>query len=218
MSQPQAGTLPPRAHHFEDLEQQHESGRLGMWAFLVTEILFFGGLFATYAVYRGLYPTAFGRASLELDVRLGLINTFVLIGSSLTVALSVRAAQLGRLRAVGAWLWATLGLGGLFVGIKAFEYAHKVHAGLVPGAGFTFGGQSGGAEQIFFALYFGMTGVHAAHMLIGFGLILWLLLSLRQGKLDAQHHPQVELFGLYWHFVDIVWIFLFPMLYLLGRH
>jgi cytochrome c oxidase subunit III len=208
----------PTAHHFEDLEQQHEAGRLGMWAFLVTELLFFGGMFAAYAVYRALYPGAFDRASQELDVVLGTINTVVLIGSSLTVAMAVHAAQLGRARAISGWLWATLGLGLLFVGIKAAEYSHKIDEGLLPGPGFVFRGQVGGAEQLFFAMYFAMTGVHAFHMLIGFGLILWLLVLVRRGAFSAHHHPHVEIFGLYWHFVDIVWIFLFPMLYLLGRH
>ena len=208
----------PTAHHFEELGQQHDAGRLGMWTFLVTEILFFGGMFAVYAAYRALYPGAFARASAELDVVLGGWNTVVLIGSSLTVAMAVHAAELGRNRSVGWWLFATLGLGGVFLGVKAYEYWHKAHEGLLPGPGFEFHGQSGGAEQLFFAMYFAMTGVHAFHMLIGFGLIVWILLKLRAGAFSARHHPHVENFGLYWHFVDIVWIFLFPLLYLLGRH
>ena len=208
----------PTVHHFEDLDQQHDSVRLGMWAFLVTEILFFGGMFAAYATYRALYPAAFARASHELDVVLGSINTVILIGSSLTVALSVHAAALGRIRAVGLWLVATLGLGIVFVCIKGVEYAHKIEEGLLPGPNFALNGQQGGAEQLFFALYFAMTGVHAFHMLVGFGLIAWMLVLLRRGKVSSRHHPHIENFGLYWHFVDIVWIFLFPMLYLLGRH
>jgi len=204
--------------YITDLEQQQEAGRLGMWAFLITEILFFGGLFAAYAVYRASYPQAFARASRSLDVALGGLNTAILIGSSLTMALAVRAAQLDRVRAVSRWLLATLVLGGVFVGIKGVEYAHKAHEHLIPGPDFVFQGVPGGPEQLFFALYFCMTGLHAFHMLIGFGLILWLLRVVRSGRVSGDHHPHIELFGLYWHFVDIVWIFLFPLLYLIGRH
>ncbi len=227
MSDPHAHLhpLPPAGHedpwlqhHFEDLGQQHETASFGMWVFLVTEILFFGGLFAAYAVYRSSYPDAFERASATLDVALGGINTAVLIGSSLTVALSVHAAQLGRLRAVGGWLVATLALGAVFLAIKGVEYAHKVHEGHVPGPDFRFDGAPGGPEQLFFALYFAMTGLHAFHMIIGIGLIAWVLVKLRRREIAAEHHPHVELFGLYWHFVDVVWIFLFPLLYLVGRH
>jgi len=206
------------AHHFDDLEQQHEAGRLGMWAFLVTEVLFFGGLFACYAVYRHAYPEAFARASKELDIQLGAINTAILIGSSLSMALAVHAASLGKNLRIAAWLAVTLVLGGVFIGIKGVEYAHKFHDHLVPGPGFLFDGQPGGHEQLFYALYFTMTGVHAFHMLIGFGLIAWLIALCLRGRFTAKHHPQIELFGLYWHFVDIVWIFLFPLLYLIGRH
>jgi cytochrome c oxidase subunit 3 len=206
------------AHHFEDLEQQHEAATLGMWAFLVTEVLFFGGLFGAYAVYRFQYPQAFAHASAHLDIGLGAANTAVLIGSSLTMALAVRAAQLGRRAGITGWILATMLLGSVFLGVKAVEYSHKFHEHLVPGPGFVFEGVPGGHEQLFFACYFAMTGMHAFHMLIGLALMVWLLALNARGRFTAEHHPAVELFGLYWHFVDIVWIFLFPLLYLLGRH
>lgn len=213
----------PLAHHFEDLEQQHESAALGMWAFLVTEIMFFGGLFGGYAVYRSMFPEAFAAASAELDYVLGGWNTAVLIGSSLTMVLAVHAAQQGRGKAIAGWLWATIGLGAVFLGIKAVEYAGKWEHHLVPGPHFEFhgahgAGSGGGHEQIFFAFYFAMTGLHAFHMVIGIALLAWLSTRALRGHFTAEHHPWVEMMGLYWHFVDLVWIFLFPLLYLIGRH
>ena len=206
------------AHHFEDLEQQHEASTLGMWAFLITEVLFFGGLFAAYAVYRFSYPEAFVHGSSHLDIRLGAINTVILIGSSLTMVMAVHAAQHGRNGAIAAWILATMLLGTAFLGIKAVEYSHKYHESLIPGPNFAFEGVPGGHEQLFFACYFAMTGMHAFHMIIGMGLMVWLLALCAKRRFTAEHHPAVEIFGLYWHFVDIVWIFLFPLLYLLGRH
>jgi cytochrome c oxidase subunit III len=206
------------AHQFDDLEQQHEASSFGMWTFLVTEVLFFGGLFAAYAVYRWLFPESFACASHHLDVRLGALNTGVLIASSLTMALAVHAAQLGRRRAIAGWIAATMLLGSAFLLVKYFEYADKYHHHLIPGPDFLFDGVHGGHEQLFFALYFAMTGMHALHMVIGLGLMLWVLRANARGRLTAGHHALVENVGLYWHFVDIVWIFLFPLLYLIGRH
>jgi cytochrome c oxidase subunit 3 len=208
----------PLAHHFDDLEQQHEAASLGMWAFLVTEVLFFGGLFGAYAVYRQQFHEAFVRASDSLDVRLGAINTGILIGSSLTMVLAVHAGQQGRGKAIAFWLWATILLGGGFLGIKAVEYTHKWHEHLVPGPHFAFEGVPGGHEQLFFALYFAMTGLHAFHMLIGIGLLAWLSSHALRGRFTRENSNWVEMTGLYWHFVDLVWIFLFPLLYLVGRH
>ena len=208
----------PLAHHFVDLEQQREAATLGMWAFLVTEILFFGGLFAGYAVYRHLFPEAFAAASHELDHVLGAWNTAILIGSSLTMVLAVHAAGEGARRATAGWLWATMLLGGAFLGIKAVEYAAKWEHHLVPGPHFLFEGVPGGHEQIFFAFYFAMTGLHAFHMLIGIALLGWLSARALRGHFTTEHHTWVEMLGLYWHFVDLVWIFLFPLLYLIGRH
>jgi len=208
----------PLAHHFEDLEQQHESATLGMWAFLATEVMFFGGLFGGYAVYRHLFPGAFAAASQALDHVLGAWNTVILIGSSFTMVLAVRAAERGRSRAIAGWLGATLLLGGAFLAIKAFEYTDKWEHHLVPGPHFEFHGQAGGPEQLFFACYFAMTGLHAFHMVIGIALLAWLSLRALRGHFTAEHHPWIEMIGLYWHFVDLVWIFLFPLLYLIGRH
>ena len=205
----------PLAHHFDDLEQQHEAAQLGMWAFLVTEVLFFGGLFGAYAVYRYQFHEAFVRASDALDVQLGAINTGVLIGSSLTMVLAVHAGQQGRGRAIAFWLWATILLGVAFLGIKGVEYSHKIHEHLVPGPHFAFEGVPGGHEQLFFALYFSMTGLHAFHMLIGIALLAWLSVQALRGRFTRQNSNWVEMTGLYWHFVDLVWIFLFPVFYLL---
>lgn len=205
------------AHHFDDLEQQHEAASLGMWAFLLTEVLFFGGLFAAYAVYRGMYPEAFAHASTALDVKMGAINTFVLIGSSLSMVLAVHAGHHGKGKAIAFWLWVTIALGSVFLVIKGFEYAHKWHEHLIPGPGFAFEGVPGGHEQLFFALYFAMTGLHGFHMLIGLVLMVWLSWHALRGRFSTGNSNWIEMFGLYWHFVDLVWIFLFPLLYLLGH-
>jgi cytochrome c oxidase subunit 3 len=207
----------PVAHHFDDAEQQHGAAWLGMWVFLVTEVMFFGGMFTAYVVYRTVFPEAFGHASNHLDVRLGTLNTALLICSSLTMALAVHAAQRGQ-RHVAAWLLATMALGAGFLAIKFAEYAHKFREGLVPGPGFTWAGPDAPEAQLFLSLYFAMTGVHALHMVIGLGLLAWLVRGTRRGRFGPAWHTPVELTGLYWHFVDIVWIFLFPLLYLIGRH
>jgi cytochrome c oxidase subunit 3 len=206
------------AHQFDDAEQQREAASLGMWVFLVTEIMFFGGMFTAYSVYRLFFPGAFGHASHELDVVLGTTNTAVLIASSFTMALSVHAAQVGRQRRLVWALLATMLLGSAFLGIKLTEYAHKFHEGFVPGPRFHWPGPEAPQAQLFFSLYFAMTGFHALHMVIGIGLLAWLVLAARRGRFGAAYNTPVENVGLYWHFVDIVWIFLFPLLYLIGRH
>lgn len=209
----------PLAHHFDTLEQQYESARLGMWAFLLTEVMMFGGLFLGYIVYRTQYPMAFAEASNHLDVWLGGINTVVLIVSSLTMALAVHAAQEGRRSGILKYLVLTLLLGGVFLGIKVVEYSHKFHDHLVPGALFQWHGAADpGHVQLFYGFYFVMTGLHAIHMIIGGGLLVWLMRLTVKNRFSAAYYTPVEMFGLYWHFVDIVWIFLFPLLYLIGRH
>jgi len=214
-----AHTAPGLAHHFDDLEQQHETGTLGMWAFLVTEVLFFGGMFGAYAVYRSSYPEAFMRASSHLNVDLGGINTIVLICSSLTMALTVYAAQKGSKNGIILGLLSTLFFGAVFLGVKVVEYHDKWVHHLIPGPNFQFTeGVYGGPEQLYFALYFAMTGMHAFHMIIGMVIMVWMIFKARRGDFTPGHHPLVENFGLYWHFVDIVWIFLFPLLYLIGAH
>lgn len=212
------------AHQFENLEQQQDADALGVWIFLVTEIMFFGGLFASYAIYRWLYFAAFQGGSRILDVRLGAANTIVLLASSLTMALSVRSSQTGNRRALVLFLIATMILGGIFLGIKAIEYNQKFVEHVVPGLDWAPEGQTltrlapGGLDhaQIYFLFYFAMTGLHALHMIIGLALLLWLVLRARKGSFTPHYFAPVEVVGLYWHFVDIVWIFLFPLLYLIG--
>ena len=205
-------------HHFDTMEQQREASSFGMWVFLVTEILFFGGLFTAYTVYRHLYPRAFAEASRHLDITLGTFNTAVLIVSSLTMALAVWSAAVGKRKAIVVFLLLTMVLGGVFLGVKAVEYSHKFHDHLVPGPSFHFPGPDAPQAEIFFSLYFTMTGLHAAHMIIGIGILTVLVLQARKGRYTPEYHTPIEVSGLYWHFVDIVWIFLFPLLYLLGRH
>jgi cytochrome c oxidase subunit 3 len=209
---------PRLMHHFDSLEQQKESSTLGMWTFLVTEIMFFGGLFLLYTLYRLQNGPAFAAASRELDVPLGLINTFVLIGSSFTMALGVHAAALGKRRAVVGWLLATVFLGSAFLGVKVVEYQHKFAHHLVPGPSFApehIEPELQRGAQIYFSLYFAMTGLHATHMILGIPVLLVLAVLAHRGYFDRRYNTPIELFGLYWHFVDIVWIFLFPLLYLI---
>jgi cytochrome c oxidase subunit 3 len=209
---------PSLAHHFDSLAQQTDATTLGMWVFLVTEVLFFGGLFATYLVYRHSYPEAFAAASHELDVTLGTINTVALITSSLTMALAVHAAQLGQRKLLITFLILTMILGGVFLGIKSVEYYHKFVEHHVPGPGFQFEKEHLLHAQLFFSLYFVMTGLHAIHMMIGIGIMLVMLRWSWNGTITEEYSSPIEISGLYWHFVDIVWIFLFPLLYLIGRH
>ena len=215
------------AHQFETLQQQHDADSLGIWLFLVTEVMFFGGLFAAYAIYRWLYFGAFVAGSRILDIRLGAFNTVALLASSLTMALAVRAAQTASRRSVILFLVLTMMLGGVFLGVKAFEYHEKFAEHVVPGLNFAPEGAvlaelaPAGLEhaQLYFVFYFAMTGLHALHMVIGIALLLWLALAARRNVFSSQYFAPVEVVGLYWHFVDIVWIFLFPLLYLVGgRH
>jgi cytochrome c oxidase subunit 3 len=206
------------AHQFDDLAQQHEADTLGMWVFLLTEIMFFGGLFLGYTVYRSAYPQAFAEGSHHLDIWLGSINTVVLITSSLSMALAVHSAQTNACRGLIRFLLLTILLGLVFLGIKGTEYLHKFEEHLVPGANFVYPEPHAHQVQLFFSFYFGMTGLHAFHMIVGIGLLAALVWRAVQRRFSADYYAPVELIGLYWHFVDIVWIFLFPLLYLFGRH
>ena len=206
------------AHHFDDLEQQFDASALGMWVFLVTEVMFFGGLFAGYTVYRTKYPQAWTAGSHELDILLGAINTGVLIASSLTMAMAVWASQQGRRRALIVFLLLTILLGSVFLGIKVVEYSHKFHEGLVPGPAFHIDRPHAQQVQLFFSFYFAMTGMHALHMVIGLGMLSVFVWMAARGRFSKNYFTPIEVGGLYWHFVDIVWIFLFPLLYLVGRH
>ncbi len=205
------------AHQFDDAEQQQEASTLGMWIFLATEILFFGGMFLGYTIYRAMYPQEFAAASRHLDIVFGTVNTAVLLCSSLTMALGVYSAQLGSRRMLVLFLGLTMLLGAVFLGIKFYEYYQKYEEGLIPGAGFTWAGPNPNQTSLFFVFYFIMTGMHALHMVIGLGLMTVLVLLTRRGRFTPSYYTPVELGGLYWHFVDIVWVFLFPLLYLIDR-
>jgi cytochrome c oxidase subunit 3 len=215
---------PELRHHFVDLPAQREASSLGMWLFLVTEVLFFGGMFTAYVVYRSTYRTAFEGASNLLDITLGAINTGVLIMSSLTMALAVWAASVGKKKLIILFLLATIVLGSVFLGIKYVEYKQKFDRHEVPGPHFVVPHNEKTHEvlprqaEMFFSLYFCMTGLHALHMIIGVGLLAWLIVKARADAFSPRYYTPVDNVGLYWHFVDIVWIFLFPLLYLLGRH
>ena len=216
---PTAHAEPPQfQHHFVDMAAQREASSLGMWVFLVTEVLFFGGMFTAYVVYRASFRHDFEGASNLLDIRLGAFNTAVLIMSSLTMALAVWASAAGRRKLIIPFLLATILLGSVFLGVKFLEYKQKFEHHEVPGAHFVVPEGLAKPSELFFSLYFCMTGLHALHMIIGIGLLSWLILKARRGEFTPQYNTPVDLVGLYWHFVDIVWIFLFPLLYLLGRH
>jgi cytochrome c oxidase subunit 3 len=241
---------PALQHHFDTMSQQKEAAVVGMWVFLLTEILFFGGLFAAYMVYRIWYFDAFAEASRSLSLFWGGLNTAVLIGSSLTMAMAVRCAQTNKRAATVNWLVLTMILGAVFLGVKVIEYADKFEHHHVPGYNFQWAAAheapAAGAEQapaadgataaephrelslnaeqlqlttqIYFSLYFTMTGLHALHMIIGIGIMCVITWMAHKGRFDEQYYTPVEMAGLYWHFVDIVWIFLFPLLYLVERH
>jgi len=203
------------AHHFETIDQQNQSAALGMWAFLVQEVMFFGGLFTVYLVYRTLHPGAFAEGSHHLPVDVGTFNTAVLIGSSLTMALAVRCAQLGEGKKAALLIYATMALALVFMGVKGVEYSHKWHDSLVPGLKWHPEAGADAHLNLFFALYFVMTGCHALHMLIGLVLMVFVARKAWRGGYTRANFLGVECLGLYWHFVDLVWIFLFPLLYLL---
>jgi cytochrome c oxidase subunit 3 len=207
---------------FDTEAQQKDASTLGMWIFLVTEIMFFGGMFAVYTVYRGWYPQVFAIASSSLNEIIGAANTAVLLLSSFTMVLAVRAGQLGQQKMIVIFLILTLLFGGVFLGVKAYEWKEKFEEHHIPGqAAFHLEGVAPadqGHAQLFFSIYFAMTGLHALHMVIGVGLLLTLILQARRGKFSADYYTPVDTAGLYWHFVDIIWIFLFPLLYLIDRH
>lgn len=203
-------------HHFVDSEQQFDAAKLGMWIFIATEILFFGGLFAAYIIYRVWYPELFVLASVELNALWGGVNTIVLIGSSLTVAMAIKSAQLNQKRNIAINLGITIALACIFMVIKYFEWTHKFHLGIFPGKFYAFEGIAHPKAHIFFSLYYLMTGLHGIHVIIGIGLMIWLLVKTRRGRFHSEYYTPIEITGLYWHLVDIIWIFLFPLFYLIG--
>jgi cytochrome c oxidase subunit 3 len=201
---------------YNTLEQQHTTAELGMWLFLGTEVMLFGGLFTAYTVYRTVYPAAFAEGSRHLNLLLGGINTAVLLVSSLTMALAVRAAQLGRQRALVRLLVVTAALGATFMVIKGIEYAQHFAEGTVPRLAWHLEGPLANQVQLFFVAYFTMTGLHAVHLTIGVTLVLITAWLARRGAFPAERHTPVEMLGLYWHFIDVIWLFLLPLLYLFG--
>jgi len=216
LSDRQASAL---AHHFEDLEQQHEASSLGMWLFLATEIMFFGGVFAAYTVYRGMYLPGFEVGSHLLSVKLGAFNTALLLGSSLTMALAVRAAMLGKRRDLVTFLVLTMLMGLTFIGVKlSLEWYHEYEQRLIPGLHWELDSPHSRGAELFFVFYFTLTGIHALHMVVGVGVLAVLIGMAAKGRFTPERCNAVEMAGLYWHFVDIVWIFLFPLLYLIGAH
>ena len=206
---------------FETAAQQKDASTLGMWIFLITEIMFFGGMFLAYTVYRSAYPDVFAVASTSLNVYIGAANTIVLLCSSLTMVLAVRAAQLGSQKAIVLFLILTLALGFVFLGVKAYEWNEKFEEHHIPGHSFHLEGlapELQGQAQLFFSLYFAMTGLHALHMVVGAGIMFVLTWQAHKGRFGPDYMTPVDIGGLYWHFVDIIWIFLFPLLYLIDRH
>ena len=206
------------AHQFDDATQQREAATFGMWVFLATEVLFFGGMFLGYAAYRYAYPAAFAEASRHTLLHFGGTNVAVLLLSSATMAFAVRAAR-EKQRAALVWLLlTTAALGTVFLVIKGFEYAQEIHEHLLPGSAFHFESPHAAHAEMFFYLYFLMTGVHALHVTIGIILIVVFAIRARWTGSLARLETSVDLLGLYWHFVDIVWVFLFPLIYLVNRH
>ena len=230
--------LPQHRHHFETEAQQREAGSFGMWLFLLTEIMFFGGMFFAYLLYRNWYYDAFVAASNTLVIGWGALNTVILITSGFCMAVGVWAAEVRNQKMLVLMLWLTTFFGIAFLGVKAIEYTQKFEDHHVPGASFNvkefvnppINAKTGKPTenplppdmaqktQIYFFLYFAMTGMHALHMIIGIGILFWLIARAQRGEFSAGYVAPIENFGLYWHFVDIVWLFLFPLLYLINRH
>jgi cytochrome c oxidase subunit 3 len=208
---------PPReaAAHFEDLGVQGQAARLGMWAFLGSELLLFAGLFCLYSAYRAMYREMFHAAGLHMSLVLGTVNTFVLLSSSLTVALAVWAVRADRPRLASLWLVATLVLALAFLALKGVEYAEHFREGIFPGvAHYRFAELPEAGAKIFFTLYYFMTGLHALHVIAGMLILVWCLWHTHRAHFDAAHHTGLELGAMYWHLVDLIWIFLWPLLYL----
>jgi len=206
---------------FDTEAQQKDCSTLGMWIFLITEVMFFGGMFAAYTIYRQIYFDVFAKASTSLNATIGAFNTCVLLLSSFTMVMAVRSGQLGKRKAIIGWLILTLIFGSAFLGVKAIEWNEKYVEHHIPGPSFHFdevAESEQGHAQLFFSLYFAMTGLHALHMVVGAGMLLWLIWAAKVGTYSAKYYTHIDIGGLYWHFVDVIWIFLFPLLYLIDRH
>lgn len=203
---------------FRTPEQQRETATIGMWIFLITEVMLFGGLFVSFAIYRLSYAEAFLEGTTHMNVVLGSINTAVLICSSFTMALAVHSAESGNRRLISLFLAGTMVLGAVFLSIKFTEYYMHYHHHKVPWVNFEFTGNHAAQAGMFFLLYFVMTGLHALHMLVGEGLLAFVLWRNRADSFSAEYHTPVEMVGLYWHFVDVIWVFLFALFYVDGLY
>jgi cytochrome c oxidase subunit 3 len=219
MSQSQ-GSVPHferhHAHHFATATAEFEACKQGMWIFLVTEVLFFAGLFMAYAVLRVFYPDMMKDVHHLLDWRMGALNTVILICSSLSMALAVSASQRGEKDKIVKNLWITLLCAGGFLVVKFFEYKHKIHEGMLPGSLYHYEELKIAHAPTFFSVYFVMTGIHGLHVIIGMCVIYWLIRRAKRNEFGPTYFTPVEMTGLYWHFVDLVWIYLFPLLYLVS--
>lgn len=205
------------AEQFEDLAKQDHAARLAMWVFLASEILLFAALFALYTAYRAMYPDDFARAAAHNNLALGTINTFILITSSATVALALWAVRGGLARLAGWLLIFSIGCGILFLVLKGVEYGQHFRAGIYPGSGYQSTELTGQGVILFFTIYYLITGLHAFHVVVGLAVLCWLAAGALRGRFSADDHLRFELGTLYWHLVDVVWIFVWPLLYLLHR-
>ena len=212
---PGAPRIPEVAAHFASLEVQHHAARLGMWLFLATEILLFAGLFVIYANYRFFFPEAFAQASRHLDLLMGTINTLVLITSSFTAAMAVHYAKEGKNKQVVVMFVLTILMACGFLVIKYFEYSHKIHEGQLPGPYYHYEGITLPGAPMYFTIYFLSTGLHAFHVIVGMIVLAWVTAKAMRNEFSYHNYTAVELGSMYWHLVDLVWIFLFPMLYLI---
>jgi len=211
-----SGHTPFLQHHFRDMQQQFDAAKIGMWLFLVTEVLLFGGLFVGYGIMHARHPEAFVAAHHHLDKGLGALNTVVLLISSFTMVMSVWAAQTSRKKLLVLFLLLTLACAGTFMVVKYFEYSHKFHEGLLPGKYYSHKGDTVPGQFMFFSFYFMMTGLHGIHVLLGMVAITWLLVRALKGHFSSEYYAPVDITGLYWHLVDLIWIYLFPLLYLIS--
>jgi cytochrome c oxidase subunit 3 len=211
----EATAHPALAHHFASLEKQAHAARLGMWLFLATEVLLFTALFAAYAVYRYLFQTTFAEASRHIETWIGVVNTVVLVTSSFTVALGLHRATRGDGRGTALFFGLSVLLALTFLGFKAVEYTHHFQEGQLPGRFYTFGEVTGPGASLFFTLYFLITGLHGIHVVIGGTVLTVIGIRAARGAFSAEYHVPVELAGLYWHLVDLIWIFVFPLIYLI---
>jgi cytochrome c oxidase subunit 3 len=206
------------SHHFDSAEHEYNSDKEGLWLFMVTEILMFGGLFVAYTIFHSLYPEMFAEGASHLDWHLGFINTLVLITSSLTMALGIYFNQMNKPK-VAFWnLILTVALGFCFLFIKYLEYSAKFHHGLLPGHHLNMEEVNPAHANLglYFGLYFCMTGLHGIHVIVGMCLITWVAIKTRRGEFNSHYYTPVEGVGIFWHIVDLIWIFLFPLLYLVG--